>query len=279
MPALNSITPEKLLRLVGTSGCPAIIDVRTDEAFDADPRLIPASRRRAGDDPSPWAAELRGRTAVVTCRAGHERSHGVAAWLRHEGVAAEVLEGGVEAWVGLGLPMVPEAKLPPRDAEGRTVWVTRARPKVDRIACPWLIRRFVDPTAVFLYVPPPEVLGVAQRFGGAPFDIEGEGVRWSHRGELCTFDVMVDELGLGGFAALRHLSVIVRGADTARPDLAPEAAGLLAASLGLSRIHADDLEQLEAGMLLYDAFYRWCRDAVDETHDWVSHTPRKGTRR
>lgn len=278
MPALNSISAEKLVRLIGTPACPTILDVRSDEAFGHDPRLIPGSRRLPDGDPPLWAAALRGRSAVVTCRAGHERSHGVAAWLRHEGVAAEVLEGGVEAWVGLGLPMVPDAKLPPRDAQGRTVWVTRARPKVDRIACPWLIRRFVDPGAVFLYVPPPEVPGVAERFGAAPFDIEGDGVVWSHRGERCTFDVMVEELGLGGFAALGHLAVIVRGADTARPDLAPEAAGLLAASLGLSRMYADDLEQLEAGMSLYDAFYRWCRDAVDETHDWTSHAPRKAAR-
>ena len=278
MPALNSITAEKLCRLVGTAGCPTIIDVRTDEAFAQDPRLIPGSLRRPADDPSAWAATSRDTAAVVTCRAGHERSHGVSAWLRHEGRPAEVLEGGVQAWVELGLPLVPEAKLPTRDAQGRTIWVTRARPKVDRIACPWLIRRFVDPSAVFLYVPPSEVLGVAERFGAAPFDIEGDGVVWSHRGERCTFDVMVEELGLAGFDALRHLARIVRGADTDRPNLAPEAAGLLAASLGLSRIYADDLDQLEAGLLLYDSFYRWCRDAVDETHNWTSHAPRKAPR-
>ena len=145
--------------------------------------------------------------------------------------------------------------------------MTRARPKVDRIACPSLIRRFVDPQAVFLFVAPTEVLGVAQRFGATPFDVEGDDVVWSHRGETCTFDTMVEEFGLGTEPLLR-LATIVRGADTARPELAPEAAGLLAASLGLSRMHADDLAQLEAGMALYDAFYRWCRDATDETHNW-----------
>ena len=96
---------------------------------------------------------------------------------------------------------------------------------------------------------------------------------WSHRGDKCTFDTMIEELGLASIGALARLAVIVRGADTAHPELAPQSAGLLAASLGLSRMYADDLEQLEAGMLLYDAFYRWCRDAVDETHDWVSHKP------
>ena len=119
---------------------------------------------------------------------------------------------------------------------------------------------------------PSEVAGVAERFGGAPFDVDG--VVWSHRADKCTFDTMVEELGLHGFEALKRLAVIVRGADTAQPELAPQCAGLLAASLGLSRMFADDLEQLAAGMTLYDAFYRWCRDAVDETHDWVSHRPK-----
>ena len=151
------------------------------------------------------------------------------------------------------------------------MWVTRARPKIDRIACPWLIRRFVDPRAVFLFVPPPDVVEVAERFGGAPFDIED--VFWSHRGDTCTFDTMVEEFGLGT-PPLLHLATMVRGADTARPELSPQAPGLLAASLGLSRMYANDLEQLEAGMLLYDAFYRWCRDATDETHNWPTNKPR-----
>src|SRR5207253_1390624 len=147
------------------------------------------------------------------------------------------------AWAGAGLPLVREAVLPPRDIKGRTIWVTRARPKVDRIACPWLIRRFVDPAAIILFVAPTEVAGVGERFDAAPFDVDG--VFWSHRGDLCTFDVMVEELGLAGLPALERLAPIVRGADTARPELAPQAAGLLAVSLGLSRMYADDLEQLE----------------------------------
>jgi rhodanese-related sulfurtransferase len=269
MPAFNAITPDKLARLIGTSSCPAIIDVRPE----AD-ELLPASSLRSVENVTEWAGTLAGRQAVVACVHGQERSAGVAALLRSEGVDAETLEGGFTAWRDSGLPVIDAAKLPQRDSQGRTVWVTRARPKVDRIACRWLIRRFVDPSAVFLFVNPPEVAGVAERFGAAPFDVEG--VFWSHRGELCTFDVMVEELGLGGFEALKHLAVIVRGADTARPEIAPQAAGLLAASLGLSRMHTDDLAQLEDGMILYDAFYRWCRDAVDETHDWVSHTPRRG---
>jgi rhodanese-related sulfurtransferase len=275
MPALNTIPLDKLVRQIGVPSGPVIIDVQTDEDFALDPRLIPGAVRRLHKTVDQWAPEFRGRSAVVVCQKGLKLSQGVAAWLRHEGIPAESLDGGALAWAAAGLPMVPEAKLPPRDPQGRTVWVTRARPKVDRIACPWLIRRFIDPNAVFLFVTPPEVQGVAERFGATAFDIEGEGVFWSHRGELCTFDVMVEEFGLGSLDPLQHLASIVRCADTARPDLVPEAAGLLAASLGLSRMFDEDLEQLEAGMLLYDAFYRWCRDATGETHNWTSHKPPK----
>jgi hypothetical protein len=217
-----------------------------------------------------WAPHLPPGPAVVVCAKGHARSEGVAAWLRQAGRHAEVLDGGHAAWRDAGLPLVPRARIPPRGPDGATLWVTRSRPKIDRIACPWLIRRFVDPMARFLYVSPAEVLGVAERFGATPFDIEADGVFWTHRGELCSFDVMVEEFGLTTPPLLR-LATIVRGADTARPDLAPEAPGLLAASLGLSRIYADDHEQLEAGMLLYDAFYRWCRDATEETHNWPTN--------
>ena len=271
MPALNSISPDKLFRLIGTPGCPAIIDVRPEGQG-----LIPSSSRRPAEQVTQWGKAIAADKLVVTCVHGGSISAGVASWLRHQGVEAEILEGGFEAWASAGLPLLNENLLPPRDDEGRTVWVTRARPKVDRIACPWLIRRFVDPHAVFLFVAPSDVAGVAERFKAAPFDVDG--VFWSHRADHCTFDTMVEELGLQGFEALNRLAVIVRGADTAHPEIAPQAAGLLTASLGLSRMYADDLEQLEAGMLLYDTFYRWCRDATDEAHDWVSHTPRGRTK-
>jgi len=267
MPAYNAIAADKLARLVGTPACPAIVDVRPEVD-----ELLPASLRRSAEAVGEWGKELADRDVVIACVHGHERSAGVAAYLRTLGARAEILEGGVEAWRTESLPLIAADKLPPRDPSGRTIWITRARPKVDRIACPWLIRRFVDPEAIFLFVAPAEVEKVAERFAGAAFDVDG--VFWSHRAERCTFDTMVEELGLGGFEALGRLAVIVRGADTAQPELAPQCAGLLAASLGLSRMYADDLEQLDAGMTLYDAFYRWCRDAVDETHDWVSHRPK-----
>lgn len=267
MPSPTEITVAQLSRLIGLPGAPALIDVRTEDDFQADPRLIPGSIRKDYRQVSQWNMQDSGAPIIVLCQQGRKLSQGAAALLRCHGVAAETLDGGFEAWRSAGLPLLKLDRLPARNAEGRTVWVTRARPKVDRIACPWLIRRFVDPQAVFLFVPPADVLDVAERFDAAPFDIDT--VFWSHRGENCTFDAMIEEFGLGS-PPLELLASIVRGADTARPDLAPQAAGLLAASLGLSRMYKDDLAQLEAGMLLYDAFYRWCRDAAEETHNWPS---------
>ncbi len=267
MPSPTSISIQKFARLVGTAKGPAIIDVRDDEDFASDPRLVPGSVRRPFAEAANWSAEFAGRSTVVVCQKGLKLSEGAAAWLRHAGALADLLEGGFLAWRDAGLPLVPVEKIPPRDRLDRTVWVTRARPKIDRIACPWLIRRFVDPSAVFLFVAPAEVEAVAERFSATPFDVEG--AFWSHRGENCTFDTMVAEFGLGTEPLMR-LATIVRGADTARFDLAPQAAGLMAVSLGLSRMHSDDLKQLEAGLALYDAFYLWCRDAVEEGHNWPS---------
>jgi len=190
------------------------------------------------------------------------------------GITAESLEGGHFAWRDAGQTLISMKKIPFHNGKKGTVWVTKHRPKIDRIACPWLIRRFVDPTAQFLFVAPSEVLGVAEKFNATPFDIEG--VFWSHRAELCTFDIMLKEFDINS-PALSKLAQIVRGADTNRHDLAPESAGLLAASLGLSRIYRDDNKQLEAGMLLYDAFYRWARDATNESHDSLNAGNKKST--
>ena len=267
MTAPTEISVSQLARLIGTPDAPRIVDVRVDDDVAADPRRIPGSVMRNYRDAGTWGAAYRGAAVVVSCQKGKKLSQGVAALLRCEGIAAESLEGGFVAWRDAQQMLMNPAQLPPVDARGRTVWVTRHRPKVDRIACPWLIRRFVDPQAVFLFVAPAEVLDVAERFNAVPFDIDG--VFWSHRGETCTFDTMLTEFGLSS-PPLQQLARIVRGADTARHDLAPEAAGLLAASLGYSRMYRDDLAQLDAAMLLYDAFYRWCRDATGETHNWPS---------
>ena len=265
MPSPDIITVAQRARLAGTPDAPVVIDVRTEEDFANDPRTLPGTVRRDVRSVASWAGDFPGRNIAVVCQRGLKLSQGVAAWLRHAGSRAEALEGGFVAWAAAGGVLVKPDHVPQRDAQGRTVWVTRARPKIDRIACPWLIRRFVDPGAVFLFVAASEVEAVAERFGATPFDIEG--VFWSHQGELCTFDVMIEAFGLRS-AALLRLATIIRGADTARLDLAPEAAGLLAVSLGLSRMVREDLAQLDTAMVVYDALHRWARDATGETHNW-----------
>jgi len=249
-----------------------LVDVRIPEDIAADPTGLPAAVLCSHQNIQELAQSFPGERAVVYCQKGLKLSEGAAALLRCAGIQAEVLEGGHFAWRDAGLPLVPHERVPARTPEGRTRWVTRIRPKIDRIACPWLIRRFVDPSAEFLFVAASAVDAVAGKFDATPFDIED--VFWSHRGERCTFDTMLDEFGLTT-DPLNRLATIVRAADTNAHELAPEAAGLLAASLGLSRMYSNDLEQLDAGMLLYDALYRWCRDAVDEEHDWPITSGRK----
>lgn len=144
-------------------------------------------------------------------------------------------------------------------------WVTRERPKIDRIACPWLIARFIDKEPEFLYVPSNKVLQTAKETGATPYDIPG--VEMGHDGEFCSFDAFIKKYKLTD-PALTQLATIVRGADTDRHDLAPQAAGLLAISLGLSRNYANDHEMLAQGMILYDALYAWCRELQGETHNW-----------
>ena len=259
MPSPDAIAPRQLAKLVGTPDAPAIIDVRIEEDRGAHPRRLPGAIRHPFTDVEALAPPLAGRRAVVVCEGGLKISQGAAALLRGAGVAAEVLEGGHAAWREAGLPLLSaEAPEPP------TRWVTRHRPKVDRIAVPWLVRRFVDPRARILYVAPGEVAAVAERFRAIPFDAEGAAL--GPREGRCAFDAALAWLGLDGEPALQRVAAIVRAADRGRPGEVPEAAGLLAASLGLSRMHRDDLAQLEAGMTLYDALYRWARDARDETH-------------
>ena len=145
-------------------------------------------------------------------------------------------------------------------------WVTRERPKIDRIACPWLVTRFIDSEAEFLYVPAGDVLKVSQDTGAIPYDIPG--VEYGHDGELCSFDAFLNRHRLDD-PALRQLAVIVRGADTSRLDLAPQCAGLLAISLGLSQNFADDHEMLRHGMVMYDALYACVQQAQGERHNWT----------
>lgn len=144
-------------------------------------------------------------------------------------------------------------------------WVTRERPKIDRVACPWLIKRFIDPNPEFTFLPAADVMAFSKETGATPFDVEG--VELSHNGALCSFDAFLAKYGLTD-SALLYIAIIVRGADTAKLDLAPEAAGLLAISLGLSRCFANDNEQVQAGFVVYDALYAWAKEARDEAHTW-----------
>jgi hypothetical protein len=154
--------------------------------------------------------------------------------------------------------------------EASMKWITRARPKIDRIACPWLIRRFIDHDAEFIFVPTEQVMAKAAELDAIPFDVEG--VELSHDGPLCSFDALLKKYGVSD-PALDEIAVIVRGADTERLDLAPQAAGLLAISLGLSRNYADDHEQLAQGMIVYDALYSWAKFVRSERHTW---NPQRG---
>ena len=148
-------------------------------------------------------------------------------------------------------------------------WITRERPKIDRIACPWLIERFIDRDAEFLYVPAADVMKVAGETGATPYDVPG--VEMTHVGELCSFDAFLAKHRLSD-SALQQLATIVRGADTSRLELAPQSAGLYALSLGLSHLFCDDHEMLRHGMVMYDALYAWCRSCQDETHRWPPKT-------
>lgn len=256
----NEISPQNLMRLVGTPDCPVILDVRLAEDIAQIPFFVPTAQPTAHDAVDQFSF-TPAQKIVVICHKGKKLSHGAAAILRSQGYAVEVLTGGAVAWAEAALPAVPLKTL---NAVTNT-WVTRHRPKIDRIACPWLIKRFVQPDARVLFVPPAEVDLVADRFNGTAFDMpDGD---WSHRGEFCTFDLMIERFGLS-HPALETLATVVRAADTNRHDLAPQAAGLLAISTGLSRQYKDDTQQLYAGLAIYDALYRWARDAQSEGHDW-----------
>ncbi len=237
---------------------PQIIDVRRTAAFERDPEIIDGALRCAPEDVAALAATLEPwRPTVVYCVHGHEVSQDAAAALRERGYAARYLDSGLEGWrAGGGTTRAWTAP---------TRWVTRERPKIDRIACPWLIRRFLDPAALFFYVPNAEVRSFAAAQDATPYDIPD--VTYSHHGDECSFDAFVRIHSLAS-PPLDRLAMIVRGADTDALALAPQASGLLAVSLGLSRAFADDHAMLRWGLLVYDALYVWCREAQGERHGW-----------
>jgi len=262
---LPSVSPEVLRALSGTFRAPLIVDVRKPAAFASDPRMIVGAVRRAHDAVESWSPELPAAQPVVAyCVHGHEVSQGVVGNLRARGIDARLLEGGISAWQAAGAPTFRADAIAGLPGDTPTRWVTRERPKIDRVACPWLVRRFIDPLAQFVYAPPDQVIARAETEHAIPYDVPR--VRFSHRGERCTFDAMLEDFDLHD-SALDALATIVRGADTARPELAPQSPGLLAVSLGLSVLHPDDQEMLARGLVVYDALYAWLRSARNEGHN------------
>lgn len=258
---MNCVNASSLTNMLSGGQPPIVIDVRRQPTFVSAADMMRGALRRDPERIKDWARSLpKASSVVVYCVHGREVSQNAAAALRDQGFAAAYLEGGLEeGWRNAGGP------LDHKPAGGSTRWVTRERPKIDRIACPWLISRFIDPAAEFLYVPSNRVLAAAKERDAIPYDVAD--VHFSHDGELCSFDAFVKHYGLTD-PALRELAIIVRGADTARLDLAPQAAGLAAISLGLSRNFSDDHEMLKHGMVMYDALYAWCKEGKDEVHTW-----------
>ena len=256
-----SINSSELQSELAGGGSPLIIDVRKSPAFHAASDTIAGALRRDPARVTSWSKELpQASTAVVYCAHGHDVSQGVAQALRTAGISARYLVGGIDdGWRPAGGDLMAKA------SNASTRWVTRERPKIDRIACPWLIARFIDPEAEFLYVPTGSVLSAAKEKEAVPYDIPD--VQFSHDGDLCSFDAFLKHYRLTD-PALQQLALIVRGADTHRLDLAPQAAELAAISLGLSRTFSDDHEMLKHGMVMYDALYAWCKEGQDEVHTW-----------
>jgi len=241
-----SITAAELGKSLRSSTPPLVIDVRRNERFQESTYLIKGALRRDPASVEQWKAALpRTSEVVVYCVHGHEVSQNAA-----KALGAKYLDGGIEHWRQEG------GELFAKPAGAATRWVTRERPKIDRIACPWLVRRFVDSAAEFLYVPVSDVKRTAEEKTATPYDVAG--VEFTHVGERCSFDAFLEKFHLRD-PALDRLATIVRGADTSRLDLAPQAPGLLAISQGLSINFPDDHQMLEHGMVMYDALYAWCR--------------------
>jgi rhodanese-related sulfurtransferase len=253
---LLSVSASELYARLGTASAPMLVDVRREDIFDAEDKLIIGAVHHAPGEFDRWWRELPfGRTVVVYCGHGGDVSQGVAKTLRAAGLKAAYLEGGISAWQEMKLST--RRKLRGRAADNR--WVTREHPKIDRIACPWLISRFINPDAEFIYVPSDQVTAVANKTGGIPYDIKG--AEFGHVGDRCSFDAIVRIFDIKD-PALDRLATVVRGADTSRCDLAPECEGLYAISFGLSANFPDDHEMLRYGLVIYDALYTWCRKAL-----------------
>ncbi len=257
---------DELQRRLVSPAAPIIFDVRRREAFESAERLLPTARWRDHRRVADWAEEIpAGEPVVVYCVHGEQVSQSAAAVLRAGGIPAQALRHGIEGWCQAGAPTILKKAWPGRQESRPSRWVTRSKPKIDRIACPWFLRRFVDRDAEVLFVEPRQVEAAAEELEAVPFDVPN--VAFSHDGERCSFDAFLERFGVQD-PALEAIAEIVRGADTGRLDLAPEAAGLLALSLGISALARDDHDALERGLPLYDALYAWRRHAAEEVHGW-----------
>ena len=269
----KSISAHDLSKLSGTSAWPTVVASTRCFKFEEEGRAIAGSVWRDHMDTETWGPQLAGlgKPIIVYCLHGHNVSQLAVAQLRSQGIDARHLEGGIDAYEEAGgLVLKQRGPDVPLLLPEPTQWITRARPKIDRIAFPWLVRRFIDPMAVFHFVGAEWVVDIAEELGAIPFAVDG--VAYSHHGEngeFCSVDTLLDAFGIDN-PALRHLACIVRGADTGQLELEPQSAGLLAISLGLSSMENDDLAQLDKGMVIYDALYAWCRHASRETHIWQS---------
>lgn len=276
----DALTPAALEARLGRPDAPLVLDVRRAERFRASEVMLPLARHCTPEQLDDLVREQPAREVLVYCVYGHEVSQHAAARLRSAGWTAHYLLGGIEGGEpGVDPPVPRDVAALPRwrkrpdlgvAGQGVSHWVTRARPKIDRIACPWLVRRFVDREAQFHFVARDEVAEAARRLGAVPFDVPG--VQLSHVGSECSFDALLAAFALQS-PVLAMLATIVRAADTDQLSMAPPAAGLLAVSLGMSRLHGeDDHAMLAAMMPVYDALYAWCRDRVggqQETHQWT----------
>jgi len=260
------IKPNELLSIIHTENALAIFDVRRLPAFEEADRMIAGAIWRDHQTIGNQIADLpEGKQVVVYCVHSHQVSQTAAALLQLKGVQARVLDGGIHAWEEAGGTTISREKAIKYQG---SPWVTRENPKIDRIACPWLIRRFIDSKADIHYVSADWVQDIATELKATAFDINAPDLTFTHDGEYCSFDAFIRYFDIRD-PALDRMATIIRGADTARLDIAPQAAGLVAFSLGLSAICQDDFAMLEKGMYLYDALYSWCRNASNEAHSWA----------
>lgn len=285
---IPTISPADLTSSLGHADAPLILDVRREAKFVESPRIVCGAVRCAPENVAAYANKQSPGRAIVYCVYGHNVSEDAVVQLNQAGWSAARLAGGIEggkdgsdadadtadniaAWRAQTLPTI--LKRPDWGVTGEqpSRWITRARPKIDRIACPWLIQRFIDPRATFFYVPTEQVFTEAQRLNAVAYDIPGTPV--SHtgpQGELCSFDALLKGFDLH-LPALDMVARIVRGADTDHLELAPQCAGLLATSLGMSALHGEDHAMLAAMLPVYDALYAWCVQSVAgsaERHSW-----------